>query len=325
MEKDYIVCVGGDESRAAFLIKGEKNILFDAGMAYSAGKMVERLERELQGRPLDAVLLSHSHYDHVSGLPFLRQRWPELVVYGSLHAKEILEKPSARKMMRELSEAAAKGAGLEALPAYEDEALRVDVVVRDREVLDFSAGAEAQMECCRNGEAEGASRSQAHKITVFETPGHTRCSLSFLVDDDVIFASETVGVTTRKVYMPCYLVGYQMALDAVEKLRNCGAKRIFITHVGILTEADRRTVLHGLGGRDFTPEAVWDYLEEELRRTKDEIVEIIKKYPAKEERLSEMLLRYHDGVGQGEQPDFAFLLNAAATLKVVERECMQSL
>ena len=42
-----------------------------------------------------------------------------------------------------------------------------------------------------------------------------------MVDQDVIFASETVGVTTSEVYMPCYLVGYRMSLDAVE---NCAMR-----------------------------------------------------------------------------------------------------
>ena len=162
-----------------------------------------------------------------------------------------------------------------------------------------------------------------HKITVFETPGHTKCSLSYMVDHDVIFASETVGVSTSVVYMPCYLVGYQMSLDAVEKLRRAGAKRIFITHVGILTPEDAGTaLLPGLKKEEFSADRVWDYLEAELKRTKDEIVKIIRKYPAEEERLQVMLETYHKGVKQEEQPDFAFLLNAAATLKVVERECV---
>ena len=67
---------------------------------------------------------------------------------------------------------------------------------------------------------------------------------------------------------------------------------------------------------------VWDYLEAGLKRTKDEIVEIIRKYPTEEEQLKIMLATYHKGVKQEEQPDFAFLLNAAATLKVIRRECM---
>lgn len=203
--------------------------------------------------------------------------------------------------MRELSDAAAQGAGFLKAPDYKDEALVVDRVVKEGDILDFGD----------------------HKITVYETPGHTKCSLSYMVDQDVIFASETVGVTTSEVYMPCYLVGYQMSLDAVEKLRHAGAKRIFITHVGILTPEDAGTaLLPGLKKEEFSTDRVWDYLEAGLKRTKDEIVEIIKKYPAEEERLQVMLETYHKGVKQEEQPDFAFLLNAAATLKVVERECV---
>ena len=45
MKNDYIVCVCGDASRAAYLIKGEKNVLFDAGMACSADKMIKNIKR----------------------------------------------------------------------------------------------------------------------------------------------------------------------------------------------------------------------------------------------------------------------------------------
>ena len=70
---DYIVNVCGDSTNVSWLIKGDKNILYEAGMAYSADRMIENIKRELNGESLDAVLLSHSHYDHVAGLPFVRR------------------------------------------------------------------------------------------------------------------------------------------------------------------------------------------------------------------------------------------------------------
>lgn len=284
---DYIVNVCGDSSNATWLIKGKSNILYEAGMAYSAGKMIENVKRELGGAPLDAVILSHSHYDHVAGLPFIKKEWPQAIVYGSAIAAEILERPSVRETMHKLSADAAKGAGVE-LPPYDDNMLKIDVNVREGDVLIIGD----------------------HTIKVFETPGHTRCSLSYLVDDDVMMASETVGVFKGDWYMPCYLVGYQMAQDAVEKLRNVGAKRLFISHRGIQeTESMEQT---------------WDFLSQKLEETKNEIIEIIKAHDTKEARMAEMKARYHDGmVDESEQPSFAFLLNAAATLNIVEKECME--
>ena len=282
--------VSGDGCRSAFLIMGEEPVLYDTGMAYGAAKTIENIKRELDGAPLMHALLSHSHYDHVAGLPFLREEWPGLKSYGSAYAKKILEKPSARKTMRELSDAAAKGAGLPAAPEYDEDGLDVDVVVGDGDELVLGS----------------------HRILVYETPGHTRCSLSYLVDRDLLFASETVGVFTDETYMPCYLVGYQMSRGLGEKVKKSPG------------EADFHHPQGNPAGNGPS-QAVWDYLERELLATKDEIIEIIKTIPTKEAQMTAMLERYHSGVPEKAQPDFAFLLNAAATLDVVRRECMEGI
>ncbi len=287
---DYIINVCGDSSNATWLIKGSNgNILYEAGMAYSAGKMIENIKKELNGEPLHAVILSHSHYDHVAGLPFVKMAWPDAVVYGSEYAAKILEKSSVRETMKRLSSDAAKGAGME-LPLYEDYLIKIDRIVREGDVI-------------RLGDT---------KIQVFETPGHTKCSVSYLVNDDVLMASETIGVFKGEWYMPCYLVGYQMSLDAVEKLRMLGAKRLFISHRGISPDEDM--------------DKVWEFLKRKLEETKQEIVEIIQTYETREEQMLAMKARYHDNVvSESEQPSFAFLLNAAATLNIIEKECMEEI
>lgn len=286
--REYIVNVCGDSSNATWLIKGEKNVLYEAGMAYSADKMIENIKKELQGAPLDAVILSHSHYDHVSGIPFIKKEWPNAVVYGSAYAAKILEKPSVRATMRRLSEDAAKGAGLAELPEYDEDKFRIDVTVKEGDLLQIGD----------------------HTIAVYETPGHTKCSVSYLINEDVLMASETVGVFKGGWYMPCYLVGYQMCADAIEKLRKLPAKRLFISHMGI-QDSDRM-------------EEIWEFIRTKLEETKEEIIEIIKTNETEEARLQIMKERYHDNVvDESEQPSFAFLLNAAATLKVIENECME--
>lgn len=286
--EDYIVDVCGDNSRAAFLIKGTKNVLYDTGMAYSAGQMIENIKRELDGAPLDAVLLSHSHYDHAAGIPFLKREWPGLLVYGSAYAAQVFQKPSAQAVIRRMSDNAAREAGFDRAPDYREEELQVDVTVKDGDMLEFGN----------------------HEILVYETPGHTRCSLSFLVDRDVLFASETVGVFMGDWYMPCYLVGYQMAVDSLEKLCHAPAKRLFISHQGI--QADQ----------DLQKRFLW--LKEQMARTKDEIIEIIRTSKDEEEAMAQMFWKYHDGVvSEEEQPSEAFRLNAAATLKLIRRECME--
>lgn len=183
---------------------------------------------------------------------------------------------------------AAVGAGLNGLPDYDDDLIKIDVAVKEGDVLNI-------------GDT---------KIAVYETPGHTKCSVSYLINEDVLMASETIGVFKGGWYMPCYLVGYQMCLDAVEKLRNLPAKRLFISHMGIQAEGEM--------------EPVWDFIADKLEETRKEIVDIIKTYGTEEERLQIMKAKYHDNVvDESEQPSFAFLLNAAATLKVIEHECME--
>lgn len=60
-----IIDVTGVGTSAVFLIKGASNILFETGMAYAADLMVEKIKAELGEGHLDAVLLSHAHYDHI--------------------------------------------------------------------------------------------------------------------------------------------------------------------------------------------------------------------------------------------------------------------
>lgn len=282
-----MIDVTGDGSGNVFLIRGEANLLYEAGMAYCGDAMVEKVKKALNGERLDAVLISHSHYDHVAGLPFVRKEWPDVKVYASRRAKEILSKPSALATIRELSLSAAKAAGSRFNGDYEDEDLRIDVGLEDGQTVTIGD----------------------HRVTALETIGHTKCCLSYLVDQDIMFCSETIGVMTqKKQYIPAFLVDYKEMIESVKRARAMKAKTIVISHYGVIPPEE--------------VEATWDFLLEQAQVCKEKMIGIIESYPTKEEQLIQMERVFHAGIDKKDQPDQAFLINAASMLRTLKRQFM---
>ncbi len=131
--------------------------------------------------------LSHSHYDHIGAIPYLRQVWPNAKVLAEEYAKNVLSKTNALKTIKDLSNQAGRFYGMNEPIDYNYDLLKVDQAVYEGDTIDLVDLA----------------------ITIFETPGHTRCSLSFLVNNEVIFDSETTGVIARSSKAhPCFIISY---------------------------------------------------------------------------------------------------------------------
>lgn len=283
-----MIDVSGDGKGNVFLMKGETNLLYEAGMAYCAEVMVENIKRELRGEKLHGVLISHSHYDHVAGLPFIRKQWGDVKVYASARAMEILKKPSALKTIRELSLSAAKEAGSSWNGDYNDSDLRIDESLIDGEVVFIGN----------------------RKVEALETIGHTKCCLSFLIDDDTMFCSETIGVMTqKKQYIPAFLVDYKQMIKSIERCRDRKANTIVISHYGAVEPKE--------------VEDIWDFLLDQAKKSKDIMLSIIERYSDENKQLEEMEHQFHAGISKKEQPDQAFLINAASMLKTLKRQFLE--
>ena len=209
-----ITNVGGTPGGEAFLlVTEEKAALIDSGFACSAGRMVANIKDILQDRPLDYVLLTHSHYDHASGSAYVQDAWPDARVAGSVYAKKILEKPSARAVIREMNDNAALLAGIS---EYEDrtDRLHIDIAVSEGDVIGLGT----------------------MKLRVIPAPGHTKCCTAFWCEEEKLLLScETLGVPAGGgMVMPCYMVGYGLAMQSVERLAALGAEKILTPHRGLL-------------------------------------------------------------------------------------------
>lgn len=210
-----ITPVSGSPGGECYLITSERSaVLLDAGFAFCARRTARNIQAVLGDRPLDYILLSHSHYDHMAGSPAIRAVYPMAEVVAGIHAQKIVARKNARDTMRALDAAAARTAGWEPDSAAVEE-LRVDRTVTDGDRI----------------------RTADWTIRAMETPGHTRCSISYYFEEeDLLAASESSGVDGGdRGVLTAFIIGYRMSLDAIDRCEAVGAARLLIPHSGLLT------------------------------------------------------------------------------------------
>ena len=276
--------VSGGE--AFLLVTDGGTALIDSGFAFSADDMIKNAERELDGRPLDCILLTHSHYDHASGIPYCREKWPGLKVYAAAYAKRVFDRSGALKTIRERNDNAAAVFGHESYRVLTD-GLFVDVPLADGDNV-------------KVGDMD---------FNVIETPGHTRDCISFYCEKEkLILASETIGypLLPEKV-VPTFLVGYAMTVDSIRRLQRLNAERMLVSHLGIV---DRDFI------EEFLPKSeIW------ATKTHDMVLDGYARGLDTEALMALLKSEFYGGDIIKLQPEKAFDLNSYYTVSVIIREC----
>lgn len=281
-----VLDVTGGQGGISFLIVGEeKTALIDCGMGYCAANLISNIKQALNNRELNYILISHSHYDHIGAIPYLKEEWPNSKVYGAEHARGILTRQNALSTIRELGRQAAAIYGSGVLKEYDDELLKVDECIRDGDILDLGRSS----------------------IRVLETPGHTKCSLSFLIDNETLFPCETTGCMSKsgKIYS-AFITSYSEAIAAVYKCQATNPRYIISPHFGQVSKED----IVGY----------WENCILAIEETKAFILDLAEQGYAEAKILAEYEKAFRDEQSRLEQPVNAFRLNAQAMIKTVLKE-----
>jgi glyoxylase-like metal-dependent hydrolase (beta-lactamase superfamily II) len=262
---NFITAIGSMMYPSYIVQGGSKNLMIEAGINLVGPSYIKSV-KEIFGdiNKLDYIFVTHSHFDHLGSVPYMKRQIPQLEFGGSPVVGDILKKESVIKRMNQMSE--------HQRPLYEeitgDEDVHIEPVA-----LDFSL-------------KEGDQFDLGGIICeIYETPGHTRDSISFfLPEEGILFPGEAVGLpdleNIEKPYV-IFLTSYEDYLNSIQKLKNLKPKMICFGHGFVITNDDVDIYLENSYENTFQfRKALEGYLEEADGDIKEAVKIILEKeYP----------------------------------------------
>jgi glyoxylase-like metal-dependent hydrolase (beta-lactamase superfamily II) len=267
-----------------YLIRGPENLLVDCSILARAGEIDRKLGALLGDEKVDQALLTHSHYDHTGACSLLQEKHGFEII-ASRRTKEILENDKAVAFIDDLNQKFKK-------------------LLDDRSESVFTKPTNIR----GVGENDVIPLSSGRTIQVFETPGHTRCSISFLLNPEgILFPGDAAGVVEKSGKLkPLFLSSYSQYEASLKKLLALGAVILALPHN------------HAVQGA----ETVRDFLETalaEAQRLKSTILDRLQASVDFAAIAEDILEREYDAPAiMG--PREAMLINVTAMVKSIYHE-----
>jgi glyoxylase-like metal-dependent hydrolase (beta-lactamase superfamily II) len=180
------ISVIGDQSHPLYIVKGNKNVLIDAGVLPKSNLFLKGIAASLDEQQLDSLLLTHSHFDHVGCAHLLEKKFG-LAIHCSAMAKEILQDSDMAEMID----------------------LR-NQELKDK-LRDFSPSTFAPLKnLSAIGEGERIDIGEGRYFDAISVPGHSDCALGYLLQPDrILFAGDAAGMLDHNGYVwPVFFTRY---------------------------------------------------------------------------------------------------------------------
>lgn len=230
------ITVAGNCYYPAYVIKGkEKNLMIDAGINMMGPAYIASLEKIFSDKNiLNYVFATHSHFDHLGAIPYLKRKLPLLKVGAMERVGDLMKKQSVLDLMISLSEF--QRSFFQNIVGDED--VRIEPVDFDFKLKE-------------------GDRFDLGGVTceVYEVPGHTGDSLAFFIPEiRALFAGEACGIPIGDKdgnIQVEFLSSYDGYLSSLDKMIALEPKMIGMAHMWIYTDDDAAGFLKR--SRDATP------------------------------------------------------------------------
>jgi glyoxylase-like metal-dependent hydrolase (beta-lactamase superfamily II) len=230
------ISVAGNRFYPSYVVKGaEVGLMIDAGINLMGPTYLASLDRILGDRnALDLVFATHSHYDHLGAIPYLKRKIPGLKAGAFHRVGELMKKRSTLDRMNALS--------FDERELFRNIAGDEDVSI---EPVDFEMS------------LKQGDRFDLGGLTceVHEVPGHTRDSLSFFIPElGALFPGEACGVLEGDKDGPMqveFLSSYDDYVSSLDRMIALRPRLIGLGHLWVFTDDDASAFLER--SREETP------------------------------------------------------------------------
>ena len=278
----------GHPAFPVYLFNGPRPAIFDSGLSLMGNRYVSEIQKILVDRDPAFLFLTHSHYDHCGSAATLKKAFPAMQIAASPNAKKVLERPNALRLIHDLNQKAHTLAGILGITGptlNEFESFSVDRTVREGDILNLS---------------ETAS------IRTIETPGHTRDSLAFFIQErGILISAEALGIPDTSGYIISdFLSSYEEYVSSMIKLQKLNPRILCIGHY-----------------KAFTGEDTTHYIDDSMNQCNDFknlLMVCLTEEKGDLERVMKRIKKIeYDGKREDIQPEAAYYLNLEARIKAV--------
>jgi glyoxylase-like metal-dependent hydrolase (beta-lactamase superfamily II) len=217
----------GHERSGIYLVEGhDESWIISGGTSYIVPALIKQLEEfDIKKKEITKLLILHSHFDHVGIVPFFKRCNPDLQIYASLRAWEILRMPKAIETINAFSRSVMERIGMvKACSAY-DLDWRNDVVG-----VAVSEGDHIDLDDI--------------EVQILETPGHSSCSISaYIPQFKALFASDSAGIPYKQTILSSGNSNFTKFQESLEKLKTLEVTFLCADHYGYIVGDEARNFI----------------------------------------------------------------------------------
>lgn len=193
--------------------------IVDSGISATHGRLADEITRYIGGaHNLKYIFLTHADFDHIGGIPHLREFAPHIELVTSPQCVAALSDKSHIEQAYEKNLACAQAMEVELGIKKQDwcDAFTVDQVLGDGDSIDLGDGL---------------------KVKLINCPGHREESCAFYITPDAVLqAGEAVGAYYgREKVVPCFTYDFENYLRSLDRMCALDLRFLALAHNGALT------------------------------------------------------------------------------------------